>query len=59
MSACIMKQRPWGNVLRSLQGEISLSYLNCQGFGAQWDSFCNLLYDMNSNIGGFDVIGVT
>jgi predicted nucleotidyltransferase len=48
-----------GNVLASSQGEFSLFCLNCQGLRAHWDSFCTLLYDMGSNIGGFDVIGVT
>jgi len=31
----------------------------CQGLRAHSDFFYNLLYNKDSNIGGFDVIGVT
>ncbi len=38
---------------------LTLFCLNAQGLRAHWDSFSNLLYEMNDETHYFDVIGIT
>lgn len=42
-----------------VKDQISLFHLNCRGLSANWNSFHELIYNLNSNTFSFDIIGIS